>query len=467
MNEQLHDALPLLLGRILPGFGELLACDRLTGGASQETWRLRVSVDSGEQLLALRRSSGAKMEAGGISLTTEAQLIRLAGEQGIPVPEVLHILTPADGLGQGFVMGWLEGETLGNRIARHEDFAVIRPRLARQCGEILGRLHGIDIEGIALDSPLRRETPEDLVRATWQLYQSYQTPQPMIDFSARWLLDHLPDVNELQLVHGDFRNGNLMVSPGLGVVGVLDWELAAIGDPVRDLGWLCTNSWRFGNHEQTVGGFGETGELLAGYESTSGRRVSPEHLRFWMVFGSFWWSVGCLTMAASYRAGLEASLERPGIGRRSSECQMDCVNLLIPGEFPALGPAREETDPLPTVDELLGSVTGWLAGDLLSETRGRSRFLARVASNSLAIVQRQLQFGPALEAAEAERLGGLLGAGGNLSEMRWRLVHALRDGSMALDEAGLAEHLRLTTAGQLQVDQPRYSALRAGDTGAG
>ena len=112
---------------------------------------------------------------------------------------------------------------------------------------------------------------------------------------------------------------------------MLDWELAHIGDPMRDLGWLCTRSWRFGVADKPVGGFGDYDDLFAGYDVRAGHKVDRDAVRFWEVFGSFWWAVGCLSMAQSLRDGKETSLERPVIGRRRSECQIDCVNLLIPG----------------------------------------------------------------------------------------------------------------------------------------
>ena len=71
-------------------------------------------------------------------------------------------------------------------------------------------------------------------------------------------------------MHSDYRNGNLIVDPEKGVVAVLDWELAHIGDPMRDLGWLVTRSWRFGVADKDVGGFGDLDDLIAGYETVSG-----------------------------------------------------------------------------------------------------------------------------------------------------------------------------------------------------
>ena len=94
----------------------------------------------------------------------------------------------------------------------------------------------------------------------------------MIDFTARWLLAHLPRDPRRTLVHNDFRNGNLIVSPR-GVDAVLDWELAHVGDPMRDLGWIQTNSWRYGRRELPVGGFGSAEDLYRGRCASSQRAV--------------------------------------------------------------------------------------------------------------------------------------------------------------------------------------------------
>ena len=242
---------------------------------------------------------------------------------------------------------------------------------------------------------------------------------------------------------------------------MLDWELAHVGDPMRDLGWLCTNSWRFGRAGLPVGGFGTREELFAGYEAESGQRVEPEHVRFWEVFGSFWWAVGCLTMAHHYRSGPDQSVERAAIGRRSSECQVDCVNLLIPGPV-ELVPERDPSSDLdmPRVDELIESVRDHLRGEVMAASKGRAKFLSRVAANSLDVVLRDVTRGGAHRRAEEERLVALLGTDkGGLSEHRWRLVQALRDGDLDLEAPGLTEHLRATVVNQLAIDQPRYSGL--------
>jgi hypothetical protein len=314
---------------------------------------------------------------------------------------------------------------------------------------------------------LQTTEPRAFVEQTWDSYKALRTPQPMLDYTARWLIDHLPARPRRTLVHNDFRNGNLMVSPD-GVCAVLDWELAHIGDPMRDLGWICTNSWRFGRSDLPVGGFGHYADLFAGYEAVSGEPVDPEHVKFWEVFGSFWWGVVCLGMVEIFRSGLDKSVERAAIGRRSSEGQVDCANLLIPGPTELIEPV---TDPssldMPRADELTTGVRDFLRDEVMGATHGRARFLARVAANALDIVLREQAIGPEHRRRELAGLQSLLGTGGELESLRWRLVEALREGTLPLDAPGLAEHLRGCVVNQIAIDQPRYSGLRTALGGGG
>ncbi|RLQ22988.1 phosphotransferase family protein [Seongchinamella sediminis] len=454
-------ALAGVLAREIDGFDKLLACEQLTAGASQETFCVRAGTERGEIKIALRRSQpvvNRETTPGHIDLATEARLLQLAANAGIPVPAVICVLQPGDGLGAGYLMEWLEGETLGQRIVNAEALAQVRPRLARQCGEALARVHSIELDA-SLRQLLPTYTPEQLVVDTWEVYRALDVPQPMIDFSARWLLDNLPAESGTALVHGDFRNGNLMIGED-GIRAVLDWEIAHIGDPLRDLGWLCVNSWRFGRTELPVGGFGSLNDLVAGYQAVSGIELSRSDLTFWQVFGSFWWSVTTLSMASTWRSGETPSLERPVIGRRSSEGQMDCVNLIIPGTFQLPGPqGLDHGTQLPMPAELLESVRGFLRNEVANSQQGRPAFLAKVAANALGIAQREILHGPALASQEHQRLLDLVGSG-DLEVLRWRLVKQLRE-HMPLTTPGLAGHLRQTVAGQLAIDQPHYSALAA------
>jgi aminoglycoside phosphotransferase (APT) family kinase protein len=467
----IEEAVASVLERRIDGCRGLVSCERLSGGASQETYRIVIRTDAGERKLAMRRAPGAP---GTIApkhgtypgLATEAMLIRAARAASVPEPEILWVLTPEDGLGDGFIMEWLEGEALGARIVRDPSLDAIRPKLAEQCGEILARIHAIDLDATNLRARLSRVDPEDYVRQTWERYQALDTPQPMLDYAGRWLLEHLPKSFEPTLVHNDFRNGNIMVSPQ-GVVAVLDWEIAHIGDPMRDLGWICTNSWRFGRSELPVGGFGAYADLFRSYERASGKKVDPDHVKFWEIFGSFWWACSSLTMAQHYRTGPDKTVERPAIGRRTSECQVDCVNLLIPGPVELFAPdATASNIDMPRLDELVTSVRDYLRNDVMNATKGRTNFLARVAGNSLDVVLRDLAVGEKHRARQRERLREVLGETGDLETLRRSLVMRLRENSIALDHPGLAEYLREAVVNQVAIDQPSYSGLKTALTNA-
>ena len=457
------DQLTAVLSGCVPDFVSLRSAERLSGGASQETYRLDIETRAGQRLLAMRRAPGGETvepTPGHPGLAVEAMLMRSARLAGVPEPEVLYVLQTADGLGDGFVMEWLEGITLGAKVVRTPELDDIRPRLAYLCGETLGKIHQIDLAGSGLDQHLETVSPADYVEQTWERYRQFDTAAPMIDYAGCWLMQHLPSGFTPCLVHNDFRNGNIMFSPE-GVVAVLDWEIAHIGDPMRDLGWICTNSWRFGRADLPVGGFGTYDDLFAGYESVTGTPVDRQRVKFWEVFGSFWWAIGCLGMAEHYRTGPDQTVERPAIGRRSSECQVDCVNLLIPGPVSLETPQENEDASMPRADELLASVRDFLREDVMQTTSGRTQFLARVAGNSLDIVLRELALGEQLASNESDRLQQLLpnAAGQSLQQLRWALVHGLRDGSITLDQPGLADHLRQTVVNQVAVDQPKYSGL--------
>ncbi len=461
-EESFDKRLEKVLAAHVGGFLRLHSCERLSGGASQETYRLIVETAGGEVRLAMRRAPEGVGESDiGPGLAVEARLMTEAGRVGVPGPEVHYVLTEQDGLGAGFIMEWIDGETLGAKIARGEDFAKVRPQLAYQCGQILARIHNIDLDTTGLREKLEVLTPEKFIHQMWDNYKSFETPQPMIDFTARWLLENLPTRHESCLVHNDYRNGNLIITPDDGVVAVLDWEVAHIGDPMRDLGWICTNSWRFGRSEFPVGGFGMREDLFAGYEAESGKKIDPAHVRFWEIFGSFWWAVGCLRMGERYRREPTVGVEYPAIGRRSSECQVDCVNLLIPGSvtLPEAASISLSAD-MPRTGELLASVRNFLREQVMSATTGRNRFLARVGANSLDIVLRELEYGAGHHAAQTEFLQKFFQSDEDFCSLQWRLVDKLRDGSIPLDAPGLAEYLRQSVVTQVAVDQPSYSGFQ-------
>jgi aminoglycoside phosphotransferase (APT) family kinase protein len=284
---------------------------RLSGGASRETWSF---VLDGTQRLILRRDPPKAPKTG---MTREAELFRAAAAAGVPVPELVDASDDPEVLGSAFlVMVHVEGETIPRKILRDPEFAEARPKLARQCGEILARLH--TIEPSAIDGL------EDVDQVTQYraVLDGVGEPHPTFELAFRWLEANRPDGNRRTVVHGDFRNGNLMVGPE-GVRAVLDWELAHAGDPMEDLGWLCVKSWRFGV-DRPVGGFGTYEELAAGY----GDDVDLEALRWWEILGCLKWGIMCIMQTVAHTSGMRRSVELAAIGRRVCEVEFDLLEVI-------------------------------------------------------------------------------------------------------------------------------------------
>ncbi len=313
------------LNAIAPQLGgqSVTGLRRLSGGASQETWAF--ALDTGRRLILRRKPAGAGSPTGNANpLATEAALIRAATLQGAAVPEVLYVSAPGSDIGEAYVMSAVEGETLGKRIAQGEAFAAIRPKLAFQCGEALAKIHAIPLEGLP---DLARSSALDELEKYETVYRNLGARRPILEAAFKYLKDRAPPLERPVMLHGDFRNGNIMFHPETGVAAILDWELVHIGDPAEDMGWLCTASWRFGGGKP-VGGFGDYADLLAGYEAAGGTPIPLERVLYWQMLGSLKWGVMCEGMYASFANGSDPSVERAMIGRRTSECEIDLMALL-------------------------------------------------------------------------------------------------------------------------------------------
>jgi aminoglycoside phosphotransferase (APT) family kinase protein len=294
---------------------------RLTGGASRETWSFAaVTDDDNRRPLILRRDLGGE-PATARGFSTEVAAMRAARDAGVPEPQVLATSDDPSTLGAPFVlMEHVEGETLAPRILRDDALADVRPRLAEQCGQILARIHSIPVESV---SGLHQPEPVESLRRD---LAEFDEPSPPFELGLRRLQATRPPTAEPALVHGDFRNGNLIVGQD-GIRAVLDWELVQIGDPMQDLGHLCARAWRFGG-PGPVGGFGDYEDLFRGYESVSGRRVDPAVLRWWELRAALWWGIGCMQMAWRHLSGATRSVELAAIGRRAWEQEYDVMLLL-------------------------------------------------------------------------------------------------------------------------------------------
>ena len=377
--------------------GEVRDLARMVGGASRETWSFTLD---GRPLVVRRDPDGAP-RAG--AMRREAALIQAAATAGMPVPEIVDVDD------RSIVMQRLDGETIARRILRDDEFETARSRLVDQAASALARLHvGVDpadIDGLPEDA--------DPVVTLRGMLDRFGEPHPALELALLRLDTSRSQSQRRAVVHGDFRLGNWIVDAS-GLVGVLDWELAHVGNPGEDLGWMCVRSWRFGS-PLPAAGVATREALLAAYAAAGGAVVDPEELRWWEILGTTRWGVICVQQAATHLSGAVRSVELAAIGRRVCEVERDVLELLEPD---LVRTRTRELSPLaltsvrgphdrPTADELLEAVQEWVASLGLS---GRDHFLTRVANRALDVVRRELALGPAIAARHAERLD-VLGVG--------------------------------------------------------
>ncbi len=290
------------------GAAEVTELARLSGGASRDTFRF---VADGRPLILQRQRGGDVRDMG-----VEAAVVRAAFAAGVPVPELLASSSDPSEVGAAYmVLTAVEGETIARKILRDEQFVAAREVLPAQFGRALAQLHAIDpasIPGLSAQDQLH------MYRQTLDLFGE---PHPAFELAFKWLHEHRPPPSRATLVHGDFRLGNVMIGPD-GLRAVLDWELAHIGDPMEDLGWLCVKAWRFGS-PLPVAGVGMYEQLFEAYEAASGTSVDPDVVRWWEVLGTLKWGIMCIGQANAHISGAARSHELAAIGRRVCENEHD------------------------------------------------------------------------------------------------------------------------------------------------
>jgi len=296
---------------------------RLSGGASRETWLFRAEKagttrDAGSFILQRSTVSATATDK---NFDLEAQVLTAAAKAGVRVPELLAHSTTDEPLGRPFLLSsHVEGESIARKIQRDARFQHARERFAADCGRELGLIHSIDVEAVGAIEP------EDQLDRYRLVLHELGRPHPTFELAIRWLDTYRPEPAPPSLVHGDFRLGNLLVDDG-GITAVLDWELAHLGDPMEDLGWLCTKAWRFGG-ALPVGGIGQMDDLIGAYETASGRGVDLSAVHWWQVLGSLKWGIICIAQAARHLTGVTRSHELAAIGRRVCENEWDLLGLL-------------------------------------------------------------------------------------------------------------------------------------------
>jgi aminoglycoside phosphotransferase (APT) family kinase protein len=307
-----HEELEQGLARVMNA-ASITNLQRLSGGASRETWRFAAD---GDQFVLQRVRPGT---IGGFQV--EPRVLSAAYQAGVPVAELVVNGADSTELKSPFmIVRAVEGETIARKILRDEEFDDARKVITSQLGVAAAHLHQIDVSSIP------GLIADDQVKRFQTVLRDLGEPHPVFEAAFRWLEINKPDSTSACLVHGDYRLGNVMVN-NQGLAAILDWELAHIGDPMEDLGWLCVRAWRFGG-AFPVAGLGTYEELFDAYASVTGIRPNTEVVRWWEILGTLKWGIICISQAATHLTGIARSHELAAIGRRVCENEYDLIELL-------------------------------------------------------------------------------------------------------------------------------------------
>jgi aminoglycoside phosphotransferase (APT) family kinase protein len=260
---------------------------RFHGGASRETYSVDVEVDGRALGLVLRMDPAESL------ITTPRALefaaFRSCEGSGLPVPLAISLVTDGAMLGTPFfVMERIDG---GAAVSPFDPSAYgdHRAAIGAQFFDYLGQIHRID----ALISPLAQEVETPATDACWHreldhwaglIAKDQLEPEPIAEAAIRWLRRNPPPpAKRLTIVHGDYRNGNVLHDGSGRIIALLDWEMAHIGDPLEDLAWALDPLWTIGRPDLAAGLIPRA-EAIARWEAASGCTFDEKAFAWWEVF---------------------------------------------------------------------------------------------------------------------------------------------------------------------------------------
>ena len=211
--------------------------DRATVGLSQETWFIRVDTGTGEREAVLRLPTLASGPQA--ILTQRAALEAVAG--ALPAPAVLWY---DDTTENPFKCPFLVMERIRGQVpvGWREIDEPVRTEVAQDAVDVLASLHRTDPGAIGSSPGRSAERPSDLDWYRQRLERFVPIPA-VLEGALWWLGRHRPPPPEHEvLTHGDYRMGNMVID-GDRIRGVLDWEMASVGDPLADLAWCFIPVW--------------------------------------------------------------------------------------------------------------------------------------------------------------------------------------------------------------------------------
>jgi len=291
----MHPALQPLADRFIAYLAErwgmpvsLRTIEQIPGGASRETYRIRVEAGGSVRGLIVRRDP--KTSLIDTERALEYRTYAAVHAAGFPVPEPLILEEDPRPLERPFsVMAEIPGCESNVAPLKDPSQATLRETVGRNMWTLLGRLAATDIHTLGVTEFMEmpaHSAARELDYWAGVIAADAPHPQPVAAATIRWLRANLPPPSEqLVLVHGDYRTGNFLYGPDGTITGVLDWEMAHIGDPLEDLAWSLDPLWAW-PERHLAGGLLSRAQAIRLWEDTSGLTVNRRVFHWWQIFAS-------------------------------------------------------------------------------------------------------------------------------------------------------------------------------------
>lgn len=277
--------------------------ERISGGHSNLTYGI---TDAAGRRFALRRPPTGMVLATAHDMGREWRFISALAPTAVPVPPPVAFCADPDVIGADFYLTeFVDGDVLGDEASGHRLAPAVRRAAGLDVVDVLADLHAVDPNAVGLADLRRpgRYLERQLRRWHRQVHESGVPDLSAVDAAHALLVERAAGLapSEPCIAHGDFRPGNLAVGPDGKVRAVFDWELAAIGDPLADLGWLIASWGRPGDEvpatisgPSLVVGYPERADLVARYAERSGRDLDAlrDELDVYVAFAR--WRSACI-----------------------------------------------------------------------------------------------------------------------------------------------------------------------------
>ena len=302
-----------------------LRVSQFEGGQSNPTYLLE---DARGQRWVLRRKPPGKLLPSAHAVDREYRVMSALAGSDVPVPRMRVLCTDESVIGTAFyVMDWVAGRIFWDPrlpgLAPGE-----RGALFDEMNRVIAALHRVDPQAVGLGDYGKPGQYVARQIARWsQQYRASQTePMPAMENLMQWLPEHVPQGDEVAVVHGDFRMDNLIFHPSEPrVLAVLDWELSTLGHPLADFAYHCM-AWRLGPGQfrgmsgEDLGALGipTEAQYVAAYCRRTGRdQVPREQWEFFLAFNMFRLSAILQGVLARALQGNAASAEALDAGARA------------------------------------------------------------------------------------------------------------------------------------------------------